>query len=547
MQITKITQHELETSTVHGDIYACIARHVKAVSSGQSLFHTSVTMTMSFFRENLAEEDIQWMNCRCCRNFFKAYGNLVYIDDNGVLVSALWRDVDGVTEAQSKFFNAIADKVEAGQIKAPLNLDEIDEGADIMLGVDTAGGEPHYHALLSDDIIPVSVKLFTDTNTALCNLVKAYKGFSNLVSTMTTFAALFKEDQRVPATLRELFALDIDLMNHIYDVYEVTKSINATTAHLTSLVNMPEKSDFTGLIPTLVHWNGSILGTVVKLFRDGVEYDTIIAKLLDMSDINKYKAKDVKLLRERELAEGRKFIEDGGYIASMTRELAPIAYLGSIWEGVNEEVVASPFDKVKTVDSAPTTDLPETKHPIRISIGKFLETILPTAVEIAIKLPMSGAYTVFTKPIEDDTPPIFFWDTVDNRKPWCTCMPQTPVRTVDQGLVPHAMQVIDKIVTLPWMNVESKQGAALGDGYLFTFTQQQFKKTSRLELSSYGAALCNTLAPHSRVVDSVIPHLPVTVRDDVAIALPFGGSRDFTGVRVNDGTAVRWYDIFAIE
>lgn len=66
----------------------------------------------------------QHYNCNCCKTFIRKYGKLVYIDGQGEVVSAIWRNIDMIPEYFEKSVINLKNYVEKQSIYSPFISDE---------------------------------------------------------------------------------------------------------------------------------------------------------------------------------------------------------------------------------------------------------------------------------------------------------------------------------------------------------------------------------------------------------------------------------------
>lgn len=384
------------------------------IADGRHLFLTDIEPAglwgayILAFMEDKADQ--QYHTCNTCRHFIERYGNVVVINDDGTVEPALWHE--DITPARYReAVKAMRRLVLTGIVTGPLVSSEE------VLGHAKTGIWSHLHLRLPQDYVFPKTK----------------------VQTAGQKAAELREDHK--NMKRALAEFPLELLNKALTLLEQdalyrSEKVRGPVAWLQSLQNALVVTKAKGKVRDNIIWQAvasaptgychprsSMAGTLLEDLEKGLDFENVSKR---------FAAKMHPLAYQRPQAaptagnikRGEEIIEKLGLTRSLERRFARLDEVQTIWKPKAQEAAPTTggvFGHLKPKD---TTELPSMSvPPTHITFEKFVKTVLDkaTALEVYVsggRMPFYGTVTAE----HADAPPIFQWDSLENRNPvsWYT-------------------------------------------------------------------------------------------------------------------------------
>lgn len=541
--------------------YGAVANNLLVNITNGLVMHGSANVSNKTIQELLVSEDRQIMECRCCNDFFRRYGNLLAISKSGEIKSALFRDVPNVSKEARMFFNLIADEVEEG-----VPVDFISRQSNIWkgntVGFVEQGNNPHFHGFIPRDYRWVKESYnFYEITQAIVNLNTTYKGIENLLRPVTEFNKMFRLEDDIPAQPR----------NHLANVQRMLQIVHDTTVSLfdknRSVIAAILVAHDPLQLRELYHFSGTELCRVVEVFARTGDYETAVSTWLKETNITVYKKRDTKKTTEKQLLDAKKYLEESGVMGSLIHKLATREEIETLWRRKDNE--AEQVEAVMCDDKASDLFTAAAKErstkdtkveikdqsywpsPRNISRNQFINVIVPDAESIMINLPSATHMGYITTPENKEPAEVFFWQKYNPNRPYVTVV--DPYRPVPVGVynLSAGWTEVSGVAEMPWYREDGNVPSAnLPNGWLLLFDFIPAEEQRFGTLSSYGGLVHGELNRHLRAIDTVIGNRSTEVKlgETYQSFLALHKGREIKQLRVihKDGTR-RQYAVLDID
>lgn len=173
------------------------------------------------------------------------------------------------------------------------------------------------------------------------------------------------------------------------------------------------------------HPRSSAIGTLIEDIEKGVFTQAeLVGRFREKTAAEVY-MRPVAGPSEGEIDAAEKLFETLGLATALRRRFARVEEIDAVWRPALNEAPASPevsglFGDLRQKSTVKASPSPLT-HPSPMTFNRFIERILPNALEIEISLPrvrmpMSGICTS----TDPDAKPLLKWDRDDKRNPFST-------------------------------------------------------------------------------------------------------------------------------
>lgn len=404
-----------------------IQKHFDNIPKETSLFEVSHDKDLfEIFLANIPENRRQYYTCHCCRQFINKYGNVVYLDANLNIKSAIWPALVAEDELISAIFT-IKEIVESSSISS------------VFLSEDKKWGVPK-------NLDPVRDHTWTHFHIINNRIFKS----ANLNADQTM--AEKRQDLILLRTSIEKYDLAHFMgARSLKDVMSGSEKIIGAIDWSIDLIqkmegNKNKKNVLWAAVasapPGFCHFANTIVGTVLDDIKAGLDFQTIR---------NKFAAKTRPEIYQRpqspptqgNIARAEELVKKLGIDRSLPRRFARIEDLVTIWNPY--EIKISSFRKEGVFSHL----LPGAKNtqvqisgqpPIKITWEKFARDVLPNASKLEYFVRPKDLFGTLITAVNLDAPPIIQWDDPSYRNPvtWYTYSgPTTPSQwNIKEGYIP---------------------------------------------------------------------------------------------------------------
>lgn len=503
--------------------YAVIAERIESLAKLHPFFETDVTVGLADFIAPLDLPAQRMFNCRCCAEFFKRVGNLVYIDPTtGRPVSVFWRDYPTDNIEMRDVYNKIARKVETGVIIGVFdNLSVVGKyNRNNRIGVKQTGEWPHFYAdfyqsmpkALANKHLSVvkSILVTYIRGSTPLDVAKAAKSLVLRAEGVTEFP---KAHLQTLQNVAEMWQWLVDQLTLLHvdptqPVNEMTIPVVVNAIHGAFAAQCRD-----GILIALYemeHFNGSVLGNALKSLLDDVDGETVFNNYFRQIDPLKFRAREAQKATEQEIKQAKVLFEEEQCLPSFIHRFAHLGDLPVIWTPVVKEPAPvesdNPFDQALAAKAAPVKPTKEVFSEVKeITITKFRTEIVPKAVGMSIPYNRLGDYIyVFSVPVADDTPPVLVWDTPENHRREMTLVSQERVSydAFDINVSSGYAEVVG-FTTMPWTLADGKSLLPIANGRWALLVKGNDRHLNETRLNSMGGVLSSKFYGVRRALDLV--------------------------------------------
>jgi len=386
--------------------------------SGVALFKTDVrTPLFDLYLSMIPEGEIrQHFNCNTCRGFFHRYGTLVYVDDTGSTRSIIWNE-DLACGVFKDIVRALNEEVESSRMTQVLcsNANTYVTGHEDHIEYGTAETEEwsHFHANISRNVLIPDYGITSEECMHIFSTVRlALNRYINAI------------DRAIAIASTELLH-DKNTLSTLKAVKEVMDDVNNSKGQCRT--NKLWKYAFEKY-NLLYHLAGSVEGSLMDDIINNIDDDTVIERFNEKVDPMNY-MRPKSAPSSTLVTEAEKIIADLNLESALKRRIATIDdVIKFFWKKPEEkdtEKHGGVFSNVRTKDDAKNkvnnNIVDVTDKPLRVTLKKFMKTVLPNALKINVALHGYGRYPFcsLTTACDPDAEPLIKWDSKEARNPLC--------------------------------------------------------------------------------------------------------------------------------
>lgn len=365
------------------------------------LFTTDVPDIWSTYLSSYADNKKQYHNCYECRSFLMRYGSLAVIDDNGLLIPALWHEEDA-DEPKRGFTAALHRAIRRSTVTGVFKTTEQ------CWGTPKTGVWRHLsvvppRSLLHGAIYPEANQVAAEKKENFRNVMRALREYP--LPHVETAVRILKTD----ALYRSEKVLGPAEWLH-------TLHVACAAARGSAQVNLVWKAVATA--PNgFCHPRSSMIGTLLDDIVAGKSFDDVSRAFAAKMNPLRYQRPQVAP-SSGTIDAAEKIFEKLNLSRSLERRFARIDELPALWRPAPQEpepAVSGVFGHLRRKEPEPASLVAPAPT---MTWEKFQRVVLPTAERIEVLAPYRGAYTAVVTALHPDAPPILRWDREDCRNPF---------------------------------------------------------------------------------------------------------------------------------
>lgn len=440
-----------QTTGVRGNAYHSFLDAVSAnfkqlmVDNKSPLFLAESNLDLNaVYLKAVGDTERQEHNCRTCDHFFKNYGNLVHINKDGTLTSAVWANTDGVPDEYKHVADALRAAVEFGTVSGPFYTpvkSKLYTGG-CVFGEPEKGTFRHFSVTAVPDVVR-SPKEYGEDKTSRTVLGESIKDIN--IDTVKNAVHAFTHDADLKNRTGFKGALELYL-GFRTQLAETRDS--RLRSNLIWLATVVAPKGVTRISTTAL---GEYLAKV------GTQPDYARRRFLTDTASDVYQ-RPVAAPSAGQVQLAEKLVEELGIASALKRRQATRDDIQEwVWEPapVSESVdtanAGGVFGSVVTKEQEPKA----AAVPVNggtISWVVFLRDILPTASKIRLfqsagRLNLGGLVTA----VDADAKPILKWDSESRRNPVSWYLYNDGIEAEGFNLRSGAFVEVTGITKLPWM------------------------------------------------------------------------------------------------
>lgn len=351
-------------------------------------------------------------NCFTCRDFFKHYADLVTINDDGSLCSAVW-DPENAPVGYGDTVAALKARAESGRVTGRFFTETTLLGT-AENGNPDKGSFEHFHLEATDDAMKAGVLGLGDTHhkaNLLCELFSKSLGDFK-PETIKWAIHQFTYDAELARRPSALHALNSFLTAQ---AFIKTIGLQSHRKNLLWLLSQTLPSGAATLTNTAL---GTYLARIQMAENDGVR-NFARSSYLTMTSPETYKRASTET-SEGQIAAAENLITKLGVAASFQRRAATLSDIQEwVWQHPEQTpetpVQAGVFDRLRKQVVQNPKSIVAGK---RIGWDEFVRDILPNALTVHVKVPNNNHnFSRMVTAVDADAPPILIWDDVEQRNP----------------------------------------------------------------------------------------------------------------------------------
>lgn len=362
------------------------------------LFRTDTKDLFLIYLAFLPHEHRQYHNCHCCRRFIEEYGGLVVIDEEGNATPALWSALDA-SDYYEESVAALARAASSAKVTGVFVSSKAEWGQN-------ATG-PWTHLAITPPASCVHKK------PGLATLADSQAEAAKLEEYGMVQRAL--GDFRLSTLDKAIQVLESDAVSRSEKIVGPVKWLRDLQSNPKNRRNRVWRAVATAP-PGFCHIRQSVAATLLEDIESGMAFPLVKSRFdAKMSPLRYQRPQSAPT--EGNIARAEKIVAEMGIAPSLKRRFATLDEIQSIWRlksAVKPEdgVFSHLTPKGRVADSV--LILP----PTPITLEKFRRDVLPRADRIRYRVPYgNGPYAAMLTASDPDAPPIFQWDSYDNRIP----------------------------------------------------------------------------------------------------------------------------------
>lgn len=363
------------------------------------LFTTDADNLWEIYLDSFPEDQRQHHNCHACRRFIQTYGSITSIDENGVSHPLLWEESD-------------ADPNTAGAIYRMCKAVERAKVTGVFLSSEPVWGQ-HVTGVwrhLSVENPKVFKHPLYAAHQVAAEKKTEYATVSKCLSEFTI--------EQLEEAVRILEA----------DALDRTEKVLGQAVWLRDLKNFTGRGNiFRNKIWLAVatapsgfcHPRASMISTLLDDLAAGLPFGTISERWQKKMHPLRYQ-RPTAPPKDGAIRQAEEVVAKLGTAGSLARRFALLAELPvRLWTPAPAAPMVAPtggvFARLRPSTASPAVTLPEQRQ----TWEKFAATVLPTADRIEYHVPLTSQnYVVLTTAVNEDAPPIFQWDSLEQRNPF---------------------------------------------------------------------------------------------------------------------------------
>ncbi|SPP30753.1 hypothetical protein [Brochothrix thermosphacta] len=364
------------------------------IKNKKQLFKVRISTDLwEAYIDALDPNERQQYKCSCCRSFIRKYGDLVIIDTDGRLKSAIWHPAS----APSYFKEAVGNLkllVEASRVTSVFHSDQR------HLGKVMSGGRHHLAVALPESYINQSV--WKKANQLM---IESQKDFEQLSAALNTYRT------ESVATIKALILSDVlyrggrfsDMISWFNQVilHVENETDLEVIRHLTWLYVAEAKSGYCDI-------KKSVVGALIADYEFGIPIETIIQRYNEKLDPANY-MRIRKKPSEEEVIKAEELVGKLGITDSLKRRYAKLEDIPTFMWRSRYSDNGNVFSKIIT-QSRPF-EIPRLRVPIKtMTWKKFKETVLPKATNIEAKVENTSRLMGLVTESISNSKPLFQWN-----------------------------------------------------------------------------------------------------------------------------------------
>lgn len=484
------------------------------------LFKTDAEGLFELFLSAIPPRRRQHYACHSCRHFVERFGGLVSINELGETDSVLWGDAV-IARAPKELRNGLlemAQRVRSARVAGVFFSSANEWG--------THETAPWRHMAIYP---PAGAIYLGSLKTSSQAAAEKTEDFKNVARALAEFP--------LPAVKQALRLLKTDSLfrsekvigpaSWLADLHEaLANALRSRRDNVTwRAVSLAP--------PGYCHPRSSMIGTLLEDIINGVEFSEVNRRFREKMNPAQYQRPQAAPTAGN-IAQAEKAVLQLGIERSLERRFARVDELKATWIAHAPRVVrGSPTGVFSHLAAKGKVEPPSFRSDpptSTVTWAKFLRDVLPSAVEIFVRVPRGlSSFCGFLTATHADAPPILQWDREDARNPVSWYLYVGGSRSSRWGLEPDVMARVPAISLLPsmWNGGFEHQGKGVA------FILEGARDAHLENVCLFPEILKSELHPFRATLESFSASRNATGADEGACGIMFReGSGSLLGIRV---------------
>ena len=423
------------TSKYQNDTFDLLVESIKANWPDKQLFATNIDGNLLFdtFLDGIPASFVQEYSCNCCRKFFTDFANLVYVNDNNELVSALWSNID-----VPEFF---AESIE--NIKQALKKVKI---ADVFVSDEKVWGRPETGYWRHFAVTPLNGQVYKPrVLTSNQERARIRENVKNIKVALADF------DVQILTKVVSIIESEVlDRSEKVEGPANWLLNLQKTSSTLKG----PKRDNYlwseVAKAPEgFCHPRSSVWSTILEDLEKGVDFETAAKSFNAKMKPTEYQ-RPKAAPKSGTIDKAEKLVDQLGLRPSFARKFATLDEIQTLWrfaskdESTNEQ--DGMFGHLRPKAKTEVTKLDYGK----ITFAKFQKLLTGSVLKIELYVTRNGPFAAFTSAVNPDAPPILQWDTHAHRNTVCQYTYNNGSSASTWGLKSDTWQIVTAIAMSPW-------------------------------------------------------------------------------------------------
>lgn len=389
----------------------------------------------------------QHHNCHTCRRFIETYGGLVWVDSNGITLSAAWSE-DDVPEMFRLTTHMLRTHVQSIPIDGVFLSSQVFWGGasnfdkkrnHVWNHLQAQNPSVFKHPLVTaHQAMAVKTQDLQVLERSLCDFTR---------NTVLVAKRLLETDQLYCSEkLLGVATWFLDLIDSLSGTRPAFRQNLMWKAVATAPVGF-------------THIRSSMIGTLLEDIQSGSEFEDVARRFAEKMHPLKYQRAQV-LPTEGNRAEAERIIETLQTAGSLARRFARLDDLQTIWRPTRFDGVQVHLGPVFGHVPIASKHAPPTQTvggTITMTWAKFRDTTLPVCERIECLVPAVANFAALVTAQNPDSPPMLQWDFEDARNPVSWYLYHGGSMASDWNLAPNAWVPVDGFCLSPNMWNHNRQ------------------------------------------------------------------------------------------
>jgi len=370
------------------------------LASGEALLTVPTEGLWEIYLGAIPGEHRQYHTCHACKQFFERFAGLVVVGGGGEIVPAIWQNVESIPEELCAAVEAVRKEV------LRRSVDGVFASSKTILGTAECGGFSHLHVTIPARLVHKSSIESAGQRRAV--FAEDHKNLSRALGE-------FKEE-----TLREVVRIlkagivsrAEKFLVHAEWLLEL-KTLKPKGQRRSALIWRAVATAPTGWTSP----RAQVIGSLIDDLAAGLSTD-IVVRNFNMKLAPLQYQRPQAAPTEGNIKRAEEIFAKMDLGLALERRFASVDEVEAIWRPAQASPMKTEGLFGNIAPKGKPVAAPRELAAGRMTVSKFLVTVLPTAARVEVMVPSAGDFVAITTAVNPDAPPLLRWDKDEARNPF---------------------------------------------------------------------------------------------------------------------------------